>query len=209
MDYLAIEKALSSDLRRIDIPAGADCGHKAIKVAIGRVVYNPLAILFLECVVHLAVERRSLGKAIEVPELLDLAENLLTIGVIVLPGYRVVELVKLGVDLKCRRVVNSGPDSSHALFAACFKDVAFESSIEDVTCGCDACDTRANDGDSGPDAIGSKVVLLAEVDERPEGELADEDTVFERVHVDNGLRGPDQHWEVDKDGESGGKGTTE
>jgi hypothetical protein len=86
----------------------ATCAHGSdhtLENAIGCVIEDPSSTVVFENFVNLGVEPRSRVQTISFPKLLDLADNLLTIGVSTLPLDGWMETIHKGMDLKAGGVV--------------------------------------------------------------------------------------------------------
>lgn len=67
------------------VAARSNSGNEAVEAAVGRVIDDP-ALLFVEiCFVHFEVEASAFLEAVAVPELADLGDDLVTIGISALP----------------------------------------------------------------------------------------------------------------------------
>lgn len=95
-------------MRHLGLAAGANGGNQAVKGAQRRVVVDdPARLLVLLDALDLDAELGVLVQVVALPELLDLADDLLAVGIAALPLDGGVEAVHERVDLEARRVVDS------------------------------------------------------------------------------------------------------
>lgn len=94
-------------MRHLGVATRANGSDDAFEASPGRIVDDPPAELVLVHLVDLDVELGLVLEAVALPELLDLADNLLAVGVAALPPDGRVEAVHQGMDLETGRVVHS------------------------------------------------------------------------------------------------------
>jgi hypothetical protein len=90
---LSFELIHAGDMWHLSISAGSNRCDNAIKPTFGSVVNNPATFLILVDLLNLSVELCLLFEAVSFPELGNLANDLLTVGVAALPLDRGVESV--------------------------------------------------------------------------------------------------------------------
>lgn len=106
MVHLALELAHSIHCWHLWVTACADSSNQSFEMSIGRIIDNPAAFVILVYLVNGRIELGSRVESISFPQLLDLAENLLSIGIPAIPLDRGMESIHHGMDLQARGIVD-------------------------------------------------------------------------------------------------------
>ena len=107
MVYRSLEILHAGHMRYLRLAASSNRSNYALKSSIGGVIDDPSAVFVFKYPVDLGVELRLCVQAIALPELPDLADDLLAVWISTLPLHRRVESKHERVDLEARGVVDS------------------------------------------------------------------------------------------------------
>lgn len=97
---MTLEVFQAWELGHLGLAAGTDCGDNTLEVAIGGVIYDPASLFVLVDLLNGGIEPGPGFQAVFLPDLFDLTEDLLPVGVAALPLDGRVEAEHHGVDLK-------------------------------------------------------------------------------------------------------------
>lgn len=96
------------DVRHLGITTGSNGCNQAVIVPEGRIVVDkPTALIILLDTIDFDAEFCLFFKVVFFPDLLDLADNLLAVGIAALPFDGGMESVHEGVNLEARCVIDS------------------------------------------------------------------------------------------------------
>lgn len=102
----SLEVFHARDMGYFRLPTSPNRGDYTFKPSIRSIVDNPEAMFIFIHLVDLGVELGPCVQVISLPELSDLANDLLTVGISAFPLHRRMEAVHERVDLKTRGVIN-------------------------------------------------------------------------------------------------------
>jgi len=100
MIYLAFEFFLVWNMRNLSLSASAHGNDDAVKSSVAWIIHNPPILLIFVELVDFDVELSSLLETVPKPELVNLADNLLTIWITLPPLDRRVEAVHETMNLQ-------------------------------------------------------------------------------------------------------------
>ena len=107
MEYLAAEDFLIGEVGNFGLAAGSDRGQDAVETPVGGVVDQPAALLVFVYGGDPGVEFGAVLKAVLLPQVGDLGDDLLAVWVAGVPLQGWEEAVHDAVDLKAAGVVDS------------------------------------------------------------------------------------------------------
>ena len=115
MPDFSLEVLLTRQRGHLGIAACANSSDHAVKASVLWVVDDPAPVLILIHLLEFGLELSLLLQTIFLPQLLDLADNLLAIRIPICPVHGRVEAIHHTVNLQARGIVGFAPDAADTL----------------------------------------------------------------------------------------------
>lgn len=134
-------------MRHLDLATRANGGDEAVEATIRRTIDDPPAVAVLRDTPDLGVELGLLVEPVALPELANLLDDLLPVGIATLPLHGRVEAIHEGMNLQTRRLIHPTPNTAYLLLPTLLKYDNIKAVPDAVRRSCHAGDSRAYDGD--------------------------------------------------------------